>query len=108
MLQTLHRDYRPQLRLVVHRGEETERQIPWAGGRGPVSGKPTAYVCKEGTCHPPVHTEQALFNLLGRPPEIRLNIFDEEKKIKDMQSQEQTNFLNAMSDIFKYSGLGKK
>ncbi len=108
MLETLHRDYRPHLRLVVHRGEETERKIPWAGGRGPVSGKPTAYVCKEGTCHPPVHTEQALFNLLGRPPEIRLNIFDEEKKIKDMQSQEQTNFLNAMSDIFKYSGLGKK
>jgi len=25
-----------------------------------------------------------------------------------MQSQEQTNFLNAMSGIFKYSGLGKK
>lgn len=108
MLETLHRDYRPHLRLVVHRGAETERRIPWAGGRGPVSGKPTAYVCKEGTCHPPVHTEQALYNLLGRPPEIRLNIFDEEKKIKDMQSQEQTNFLNAMSDIFKYSGLGKK
>jgi hypothetical protein len=45
---------------------------------------------------------------LGRPPEIRLNIFNEDKKIKDMQSQEQANFLNAMSDIFKYSGLGKK
>ena len=108
MLETLHHDYRPHLRLVVHRGEETARRIPWAGGRGPVSGKPTAYVCKQGTCHPPVHSEQALFNLLGRPPEIRLNIFDEEKKIKDMQSQEQTNFLNAMSGIFKYSGLGKK
>ncbi len=94
--------------VVKYQGEETGRTIPWAAGRGPVSGQPTAYVCKEGTCHPPVHTSQALYHLLGRPPEIRLNIFDEEKKIKDMQSQEQTNFLNAMSDIFKYSGLGKK
>lgn len=108
MLETLYRDYRPNLLAVVYQGEEMAKEIPWAGGRGPVKGQPTAYVCKEGTCHPPVHTAQALVHLLGRPPEIRLNIFDEEKKIKDMQSQEQTNFLNAMSDIFKYSGLGKK
>ncbi len=108
MLETLYRDYRPNQLMVVYQGEETVKWIPWAEGRGPVSNQPTAYVCKEGTCHPPVHTAHALYNLLGRPPEIRLNIFDEDKKIKDMQSQEQTNFLNAMSDIFKFSGLGKK
>ncbi len=108
MLETVYRDYRPNQLAVVYQGEETIKWIPWAKGRGPVSNRPTAYVCKEGTCHPPVHTAHALYNLLGRPPEIRLNIFDEDKKIKDMQSQEQANFLNAMSDIFKYSGLGKK
>jgi len=108
MLETVYRDYRPNQMVVVHRGEETAQWIPWAEGRGPVSNQPTAYVCKEGTCHPPVHTSHALYNLLGRPPEIRLNIFDEDKKIKDMQSQEQDNFLNAMSGMFKFSGLGKK
>ena len=108
MLETLYRDYRPNQMAVVYQGEETAKWIPWAEGRGPVSNQPTAYVCKEGTCHPPVHTSHALYNLLGRPPEIRLNIFDEDKKIKDMQSQEQDNFLNAMSGMFKFSGLGKK
>ena len=108
MLETLYHDYRPNQMVVVYQGEETVKWIPWAGGRGPVSNQPTAYVCKEGTCHPPVHTSHALYNLLGRPPEIRLNIFNEDKKIKDMQSQEQDNFLNAMSGIFKFSGLGKK
>jgi uncharacterized protein YyaL (SSP411 family) len=108
MLETIYRDYRPNQRVVVYQGEETAKWIPWAEGRGPVSNQPTAYVCKEGTCHPPVHTTHALYNLLGRPPEIRLNIFDEDKKIKDMQSQEQDNFLNAMSGMFKFSGLGKK
>ena len=108
MLETLYRDYRPNQTAVLFQGEETVKWIPWAEGRGPVSNRPTAYVCKEGTCHPPVHTTHALYNLLGRPPEIRLNIFDEDKKIKDMQSQEQDNFLNAMSGMFKFSGLGKK
>ncbi len=108
MQETLYRDYRPNQMVVVYQGEETVKDIPWVEGRGPVSDQPTAYVCKEGTCHPPVHTAHALYNLLGRPPEIRLNIFDEDKKIKDMESQEQANFLNAMSDIFKHSGLGKK
>lgn len=108
MLETLYRDYRPNQIVVVYQGDGTAKWVPWAEGRGPVSNQPTAYVCKGGTCYPPVHTTHALYNLLGRPPEIRLNIFDEDKKIKDIQSQEQDNFLNAMSDIFKYSGLGKK
>jgi uncharacterized protein len=108
MLETLYHDYRPNQMTVVYQGEDTVKCIPWAEGRGAVSNQPTAYVCKEGTCHPPVHTSHALYNLLGRPPEIRLNIFDEEKKVKDMQSQEQDNFLNAMSGMFKFSGLGKK
>ena len=108
MLETLYRDYRPKSNGCSVSGEEMAKWIPWAEGRGPVSNQPTAYVCKEGTCHPPVHTSHALYNLLGRPPEIRLNIFDEDKKIKDMQSQEQDNFLNAMSGMFKFSGLGKK
>lgn len=105
MLETVYRDYRPNQLAVVYQGEGMAQEIPWTEGRGPVSNQPTAYVCKGGTCHPPVHTAHALYNLLGRPPEIRLNIFDEDKKIKDMQSQEQSNFLNAMSGMFQFSGL---
>ena len=56
MLETLYHDYRPNQMVVVCQGEETVKWIPWAGGRGPVSNQPTAYVCKEGTCHPPVHS----------------------------------------------------
>ncbi len=107
MLETVYQDYRPNQQVVLY-GEEIAQSVPWAEGRGPVAGKPTAYVCKDGTCHPPVHTAHALYNLLGRTPEIQLNIFDEEKKIKDMESREQTHFLNAMSQIFKHSGLGGK
>ncbi len=108
MLKVIYQDYRPNLLLVGYKGEKTFEIIPWAQGRGPVSGKTTAYVCKDNSCHPPVHDSESLNHLLGRPPRISLNIFDQEKQVQDMQSREQDNFLNAMSDIFKYSGLGKK
>jgi uncharacterized protein YyaL (SSP411 family) len=107
MRKVVDQAYRPNQLRVLYRGEETLQAVPWAEGRGPVAGKPTAYVCKDHTCHSPVHTAEALYNLLGRPPHINLNIFDEEKHVQDMQSREQANFLNAMSDIFKHSGLGK-
>ncbi len=108
MLKVIYQDYRPNLLLVRYQGEKTFKMVPWAEGRGPVTGKITAYVCKDNTCHPPVHDAESLNHLLGRPPRISLNIFDQEKQVQDMQSREQDNFLNAMSDIFKYSGLGKK
>jgi len=108
LLRAVYADYRPNKLVVRYRGEETVKRVPWAEGRGAVSGKATVYVCKQGTCHPPVHEAEALSNLLGRPPHIKLNIFDEEKKVKDLESKEQANFLNAMNNIFKHSGLGKK
>ena len=108
LLEVVTKDYRPQKLVAGYRGEESVRWIPWMEGRKEIAGKPTVYVCKGQTCHPPVHTAEALDNLLGPPPRIQINIFDEEKKIKDMQSREQDQFLNAMSSIFKYSGLGKK
>ena len=108
LLEVVYKDYRPNKLVAGYRGEKSVRWVPWMEGRKEIAGKPTAYVCKDQTCHPPVHTAEALDNLLGRPPPIQINIFDEEKKIKDIQSREQDQFLNAMSSIFKYSGLGKK
>jgi len=46
-------------------------------------------------------------NLLETPPEIRLNIFDYDKKISDSKKEEQGRFLGVMDQIFKYSGLKK-
>ena len=108
MLEVITKDYRPQKIVARYQGEESVRWVPWLAGRKEIAGQPTVYVCKDQTCHPPVHSAEALDNLLGPPPRIQINIFDEEKKIKDMQSREQDQFLNAMSSIFKYSGLGKK
>ncbi|CCQ91765.1 conserved hypothetical protein, contains Thioredoxin domain [Nitrospina gracilis 3/211] len=108
LLEAVYADYRPDKLVVRYSGDATVQRVPWAEGRGPVSGQPTVYVCRQGTCYPPVHDAEALMNQMGRPPHIKLNIFDEEKKVKDLESKEQANFLNAMNHIFKHSGLGKK
>jgi hypothetical protein len=64
-------------------------------------------LCQKQTCHPPVKTGKALMNLLETPPEIRLNIFDYDKKIADSKKEEQERFLGVMDQMFKHSGLKK-
>jgi hypothetical protein len=82
--------------------------LPLAEGKTSNDGKPTVYLCQKGTCHPPVDTAKALDRLLERPQEIRLNIFDENKKNAQILGDEQNNFLNAMGQIFQQSGITRK
>ncbi|MBT4897863.1 MAG: hypothetical protein HON56_02215, partial [Nitrospina sp.] len=59
------------------------------------------------TCHAPVQTGTALNKLLERPQEIRLNIFDEDKKNAQILEQEQANFMGVMGNIFQQVGIQK-
>ncbi|MBT5375214.1 MAG: hypothetical protein HOL15_00200, partial [Nitrospinaceae bacterium] len=45
--------------------------------------------------------------LLERPQEIRLNIFDEDKKNAQILEQEQANFMGVMGNIFQQVGIQK-
>lgn len=108
MVQAVHADYRPNKLLLWNGGEETKKWLPGVEGRSEVQGKPTAWLCQKGTCHPPVGSAEALVHLLESPPIIKRNLFDQEKHLADMLKKEQSNFLGAMSEIFKHSGLGKK
>lgn len=105
MRAVVHHDFRPNKIVVWKENEETQNLLPLTEGKRTVNGEPTVYVCKEGTCHPPVTTAKALTYLLGLPPEIRLNIFNEDKKAAEIQVQESSKFLGVMSEIFKHSGL---
>ncbi|MGV7221633.1 MAG: thioredoxin domain-containing protein [Nitrospinales bacterium] len=100
-------DFRPNKLLMWNNAKDSSTWLPAVEGRTAVMDKPTAYICQKGTCHPPVHSAEALTNLLENPPIIKLNIFDKDKYLNDMGNKEQTNFLNAMSDIFKHSGFNK-
>ncbi len=104
MWKVLHTDYRPN--KVVIWNEKGESTLPLAEGK--TSSEPTVYLCQKGTCHPPVNTSKALDRLLERPQEIRLNIFDENKKNAQILGDEQNNFLNAMGQIFQQSGITGK
>ena len=104
MWKVLHTDYRPN--KVVIWNEKGESTLPLAKGKN--SSKPTVYLCQKGTCHPPVNTSKGLDRLLERPQEIRLNIFDENKKNAQILGDEQNNFLNAMGQIFQQSGITGK
>jgi uncharacterized protein len=104
MWKVLHTDYRPN--KVVIWNEKGESTLPLAEGK--TSSEPTVYLCQKGTCHPPVNTSKGLDRLLERPQEIRLNIFDENKKNAQLLGDEQNNFLNAMGQIFQQSGITKK
>ncbi len=107
MNNVLSQDYRPnKVVLFSEDGKETGR-LPLAEGRFVTDGEPAVYLCQKQTCHPPVKTGKALMNLLETPPEIRLNIFDYDKKISDSKKEEQGRFLGVMDQIFKYSGLKK-
>jgi uncharacterized protein YyaL (SSP411 family) len=100
-------DFRPNKLLMWNDTEDSSSWLPAVEGRTAVMDKPTAYICQKGICHPPVHSAEALNNLLENPPIIKLNIFDKDKYLNDMSNKEQTSFLNAMSDIFKQSGFHK-
>jgi len=104
MMKTLHQDYRPNKVVAWNDGDEPAL----AAGKRAQAGEPTLFVCQKGTCHPPVVSAQGLLKVLERPPEIRLNIFDEEKKVNEIKSREEANFLKAMGEIFKHSGLGPR
>ena len=108
MQKAVYEDYRPNKIVLWNEAESTQKLLPLAEGRAAVKGEPTVYLCQKQTCHPPVHSGQALLNLLERPPEIRLNLFDEEKHAAEIKAKEQSNFLGAMAEIFKHSGLGGK
>ncbi|MEE9259164.1 MAG: thioredoxin domain-containing protein [Nitrospinaceae bacterium] len=105
MFAAAQEDFRPNMILIWGGDEKSKQLFPLAEGKSAIKGEPVVYVCKDETCHPPVTTAQALSKLLGSPPEIRLNIFDEEKKAAEIQTQESSNFLGVMSEIFKHSGL---
>ena len=101
MWKVLHTDYRPN--KVVVWNENGESNLPLAEGKN--SSELTVYICQKGTCHPPVKTAKALDRLLERPQEIRLNIYDENKKNAQILEQEQNNFMGVMGKIFQQSGI---
>jgi len=58
-------DYRTT--VVVRAGqpdELTQRLIPLTHGRTASAGRPAAFVCRNQTCFPPVHTAAEFANLL--------------------------------------------
>ncbi|MCH2605312.1 MAG: thioredoxin domain-containing protein [Nitrospinales bacterium] len=101
MWKVLHTDYRPN--KVVVWNENGESNLPLAEGKNSI--ELTVYICQKGTCHPPVSTAKALDRLLERPQEIRLNIYDENKKNAQILEQEQNNFMGVMGKIFQQSGI---
>ena len=101
MWKVLHTDYRPN--KVVVWNENGESNLPLTEGKNSI--EPTVYICQKGTCHPPVSTAKALDRLLERPQEIRLNIYDENKKNAQILEQEQNNFMGVMGKIFQQSGI---
>ena len=105
MRDSLHQDYRPNKVIAWNKNDQASRLIPITEGKSAIDGAPAVYVCQQETCHPPVNSGKALANLLKPPPEIRLNIFDYDKQIKDAEKEEQGKFLGVMDQIFKHSGL---
>ena len=105
MRDALHQDYRPNKIVAWNSNSQASELIPLSSGKSTIGGTPATYVCEEETCHPPVSSGKALAKILKPPPEIRLNIFDYNKQIKDAEKEEQGKFLGIMDQIFKQSGL---
>ena len=108
MWKVLHTDFRPNKVVVWKENESTGTLLLLAEGKTAENGEPTVYLCQNTTCHAPVQTGTALNKLLERPQEIRLNIFDEEKKNAKILEQEQANFMGVMGNIFQQVGINKK
>ena len=107
MQDALHQDYRPNKIVAWNENDQASNLIPLAEGKVTVNGISSVYVCQEEACHPPVSSGKALISLLKPPPEIRLNIFNYDKQIKDTEIKEQGKFLGVMDQIFRQSGLKK-
>ncbi|MBC8288650.1 MAG: thioredoxin domain-containing protein, partial [Nitrospinae bacterium] len=107
MQKVLHSDYRPNKVVLWKEDESTGDLLPLAKGKVAEKGEPTVYLCQYTTCHAPVQTGKALNKLLERPQEIRLNIFDEDKKNAQIMEQEQANFMGVMGNIFQQIGIQK-
>ncbi len=107
MLKVLHTDYRPNKVVIWNEKEFTGDLLPLAQGKTAEKGEPTVYLCQKNTCHAPVQSGKALDKLLDRPQEIRLNIFDQEKKNAKILEQEQANFMGVMGNIFQQVGIQK-
>ncbi len=107
MLKVLHTDYRPNKVVLWNESETTGDLLPLAAGKVAEKGEPTVYLCQNTTCHAPVQTGTALNKLLERPQEIRLNIFNQEKKNAQILEQEQANFMGVMGNIFQQIGIQK-
>ena len=54
LVETVHRTYQPSRVLAF------ADDVPVGQGRGPIDGKPTAYVCRNRACEAPVTTAEAL------------------------------------------------
>jgi hypothetical protein len=108
MLKVLHTDFRPNKVVLWNENETTGDLLTPAKGKAAEMGEPTVYLCQNTTCHAPVQSGKALDKLLERPQEIRLNIFDEDKKKAQILEQEQANFLGVMGNIFQQSGITRK
>ncbi len=98
-------DFRPSKVVMQAVGEAAAEILPLTTGKSSAQGEPQVYVCQNQTCNAPVDSSTAQ-RLLEPPPEIQINIFDENKYAADMHTKENENFLGAMSEIFKHSGLG--
>ena len=107
MLKTLHVDYRPNKVVLWNEKETTYELLAPARGKVAENLEPSVYLCQNTTCHAPVQTGMALNKLLERPQEIRLNIFDEDKKNAKILEQEQANFMGVMGNIFEQIGIQK-
>ena len=105
MWKVLHSDYRPNKVVIWNENEQTGELLPLVRDKSSNHGEAAVYLCQKGTCHPPVNTAKALDRLLERPQEIRLNIFDENKKNAQILEQEQNNFMGVMGQIFQQSGI---
>ncbi|SVA93163.1 uncharacterized protein METZ01_LOCUS146017, partial [marine metagenome] len=105
MWKTLHTDYRPNKVTLWNEKESTGDLLPLAEGKTAEKGEPTVYLCQKNTCHAPVQSGKALDKLLERPQEIRLNVFNQEKKNAKILEQEQSNFLGVMGNIFQQVSL---
>ncbi len=108
MIQAAQQDLRPEKLLIHADGEAAKKLLPLAEGKSAPQGEPAAWVCQNQTCHPPATSAEALTNLLEKPPMIKLNIFDRDKDVAEKSTKENANFLGAMSQIFKHSGLGPR
>ena len=107
MQKVLHTDYRPNKVVLWKEDESTGDLLPLVQGKTAEKGEPTVYLCQNTTCHAPVQTGTALNKLLERPQEIRLNIFDEDKKNAQILVDEQANFMGVMGNIFQQIGIQK-